>query len=113
MKNKCIFLISARDNLLKQCLTLLDSNYNQHHNHTTLIFYHGNRYNDKGYQDSIKSINTQTEYRFHSIDAKIPDHIQEQDLFWNLGNQYASNFRGRIGYLNANYYLKQSKVLDL
>ena len=104
MSKRCIFLISARNNLLKDCLTFLNGNYNKEHNYTTLIFYHGNRYDNQEYQNLIKSINPQTEYRFHSINPKIPDHITEQDLFWNLGNPYANNFRGRIGYLHANYF---------
>ena len=80
MSKRCIFLISARNNLLKDCLTFLDANYNKEHNYTTLIFYHGNRYDNQEYQDLIKSINPQTEYRFHSINPKIPDHITEQDM---------------------------------
>ena len=107
MKNKCIFLISARYTLLRQCLTLLDSNYNQHHNYPILIFYHNtlsDTYGNEYFREDIRRINNNTKIRFHSIDAKIPDHIKEQDLFWNLGNPYASNFRGRIGYLHANYF---------
>ena len=107
MKNKCIFLISARYTLLRQCLTLLDSNYNQHHNYPILIFYHNtlsDTYDNEYFREDIRRINNNTKIRFHSIDAKIPDHIKEQDLFWNLGNPYASNFRGRIGYLHANYF---------
>ncbi len=105
MRTPCIFLISARNDLLKECLFNLDKNYNKVHNYPTLIFYHGNRYDDKNYRESIESINPDTEYRFHSIEAKIPEHLNEVDMFWNVSNPYARNFgRGRIGYLHANYF---------
>lgn len=104
MRKGCIFLISARKNLLKECLTSLDKNYNSKFNYPILIFYHGDRYDDEEFRDSIRSINHNTEYRFHSIVPKVPDHLEESDLFWNLGNSYASNFRGRLGYLHANYF---------
>lgn len=106
MSKRCIFLISARNNLLKDCLTFLDENYNKEHNYTTLIFYHGNRYDNQEYQDLIKSINPQTEYRFHSINLKIPNHLEEKDMFWNFPNSYARSFgRRRFGYLHAiNFY---------
>ena len=102
--NSCIFLISARKNLLKECLTKLDSNYNKNHNYPVIIFYHGDRYDNENFRESIREINPNTEYRFHSIIPQIPDHIEEKDLFWNLSNNYARNFRGRLGYLHANYF---------
>ena len=40
----CIFLISARKELLKKCLYFLDENYNKSYNHDIIIFYHGNKY---------------------------------------------------------------------
>lgn len=105
MNNRCIFLISARKNLLRECLTYLDKNYNSRYNYPVLIFYHGDRYNDEQYQNSIKKINPNTEYRFHSIEAKIPDHLEDKDLFYNYPNNYARSFgRQRVGYLHANYF---------
>lgn len=104
MSNRCIFLISARNNLLKTCLENLEKNYNSKHNYPIIIFYHGNRYDDENFRNHIREINPNTEYRFHSIIPQIPDHIEEKDLFWNLGNNYARNFRGRLGYLHANYF---------
>jgi hypothetical protein len=102
--NKCIFLISARNHLLKECLTKLNNNYNKSHNYPIIIFYHGDRYDDENFRESIREINPNTEYRFHSIIPQIPSHIKEKDLFWNLNNDYARNFRGRLGYLHANYF---------
>ena len=39
-KKGCIFLISARKNLIKDCLKYLDENYNKKFNYPILIFYH-------------------------------------------------------------------------
>ena len=85
--NSCIFLISARNNLLKECLTKLDSNYNKNYNYPVIIFYHGDRYDNENFRESIREINPNTEYRFHSIIPQIPDHIEEKDLFWNLSQE--------------------------
>jgi hypothetical protein len=104
MSNRCIFLISARDNLLPICLSNLDRNYNSIRNYPIVIFYHGDRYDDENYRQRIRDINPKTEYRFHTITPEIPSHLEERDLFWNLNNDYARNFRGRLGYLHANYF---------
>ena len=101
MKKGCIFLISARKNLLRECLFWLNENYNNKFRYPILIFYHGKKYDDYKFRESIRSINNKVEYRFHKLKAKIPSHIKKKDLFWNLENSYAKRFRGRIGYLNA------------
>ena len=105
-KNGCIFLISARKNILKTCLEYLNSNYNKIFNYPILIFYHGDKYDSPEFQDSIKEINTNTIITFHKIEPKVPDHLKEEDMFWNLpNNKYARNFtRSRFGYLHANYF---------
>jgi len=99
----CIFLISARKNLLKTCLTYLDKNYNSKFNYPILIFYHGTKYDDINFRESISSINPLTKYSFHKIEAKIPEHLSKKDMFWNLpNNRYAMNFgKDRLGYLHA------------
>lgn len=106
MKNGCICLISARKNLLKICLTYLDRNYNNQFNYPILIFYHGTKYDDLNFRKSIEDINHNTKYSFHKVEAKIPEHLTEKDMFWNLpNNRYARGFgRRRLGYLHANYF---------
>jgi len=103
---RCIFLISARKHLLKECLINLEKNYNQNYNYPILIFYHGEIYDDINFRKSIESINLNTKYSFHKIKAKIPDHLTEKDMFWNLpNNNYARGFgKKREGYLHANYF---------
>lgn len=105
MKNGCIFLISARHNLLKKCLELLDKNYNNKFNYPILIFYHDNIYDDQSFRDLIFKININTKYSFHKVKKKIPDNLSEKELFWNLNNRYAINFgKKRLDYLHANYF---------
>ena len=101
MKKGCIFLISARKSLIRECLFLLNENYNNKFRYPVLIFYHGKLYDDLKFRKSIRSINSEVEYRFHNLKAKIPSNLKKEDLFWNLGNKYAKKFRGRIGYLHA------------
>lgn len=106
MKNGCIFLISARKHILKKCLTLLDENYNCKFNYPILIFYHGDKYDDNNFRESIEKINEKVKVSFHKIIPKIPSHLKKQDMFWNLKtNGYARKFGiERLGYLHANYF---------
>jgi len=105
-KNGCIFLISARKNILKACLEYLNSNYNQRFNYPILIFYHGVKYDDLKFQKSIQDINTNTKVSFHKLESKVPDHLEEKDLFYNLNCGYVgTDFpKSRMGYLHANYF---------
>lgn len=107
MKNGCIFLISARKNLLHKCLTYLDINYNNKFNYPILIFYHGKKYDDLQFQQSIQNINQKTKVSFHKLEAKLPEHIKEKDLFYNRTEiEYVRNSfsKQRLGYLHANYF---------
>tara|TARA_B100001059_G_scaffold109603_1_gene109663 strand:+ start:978 stop:1871 length:894 start_codon:yes stop_codon:yes gene_type:complete len=104
MTNACIFLISARKEILPKSLFLLNENYNKKYNHDILIFYHGDKYDDLEYQNMIKNINSNTNYYFHKIDAKLPDNVKETDLFYNKRNiPYVINSfpKQRVGYLHA------------
>ena len=105
-RNGCIFLISARKNLLGRCLKYLDQNYNNQFNYPILIFYHGDKYDDLKFRNYIKNINKKTRYTFHKIKAKIPKFLKEKDMFWNLpNNKYAKSFTSeRLGYLHANFF---------
>ena len=107
MSNSCIFLISARKEMLKECLTYLDKNYNCNYNHDILIFYHGSKYDDLEFQNSISNINPQTKYSFHKLEYHLPSHIKEKELFYHRKNiPYVRNCfpKSREGYLHANYF---------
>ena len=105
--NGCIFLISARKNLLKICLTLLERNYNHRFNYPIHIFYHGIKYDDINFRKSIQQINPKTKYHFHKIPAILPPNIKEEDLFYNKTHiEYVKDSfpKERLGYLHANYF---------
>ena len=66
MKYKgCIFLISARKNILHECLINIDRNYNNQFNYPILIFYHGTKYDDVSFRKTIEN------YFGHDDDFKL------------------------------------------
>ena len=108
-KNKyvCIFLISARKELLKKSLYFLNENYNKSYNHDIIIFYHGSKYDSNEFRMSIKNINKKTNYIFEKLEYKLPSNIKEKDLFYNRRNipyVHYSFPKSRIGYLHANFF---------
>ena len=52
--NMCIFLISARKELLKKIFVFLNENYNKNYKYDIIIFYHGNKYDSNEFRMSIK-----------------------------------------------------------
>ena len=88
MKKRCIFLISARKNLLKDYLFLLDKNYKKDFKYPVLIFYLGKIYDDLNFRNSIRSINNKIEYRFHKLRQKIPSHLKNYLLILNYYINY-------------------------
>ena len=86
-KKGCIFLISARKKLLKECLFLLNENYNSKFCYPILIFYHGKIYDDHKYRESISSINNKVEYKantdhplFDVLRKVVLKHLGLEDL---------------------------------
>lgn len=105
MNKSCIFLISARKDSLPRSLYYLNLNYNIKFNHDIIIFYHGNKYDEPNYRKKISSINPKTKYIFYKLKCKLPDNVNEKDLFYNKKNiEYVRNSfpKSRIGYLFAN-----------
>ena len=88
MKKGCIFLISARKSLIRECLFLLNENYNNKFRYPILIFYHGKLYDDLKFRESIRSINSEVEYRFHKLKAKIPSNLKKEDLFYEQLSEF-------------------------
>ena len=103
----CIFLISARKEVLKESLSYLDKNYNNIYNHDIIIFYHGEKYDDNNFRKLISNINPKTKYIFHKLEYKLPNNVNEKELFYNRKNiKYVINCfpKEREGYLHANYF---------
>jgi len=103
MLNGCIFLISARKNLLPICLKHLQENYN-HDRYPILVFYHGTKYDDDSYRRKVRKMGNIT---FHHLKYELPSHISETDLFYHKKDipYVKKSFPpSRIGYLHANYF---------
>jgi hypothetical protein len=93
--------------MLPQSLYYCELNYNKQFNHDIIIFYHGQKYDDVKYRNLIKSINPKTNYIFHKLELKLPDHVKEEDLFYNKTHipYVKKDFpKSRAGYLYANYF---------
>ena len=104
----CIFLISARKDKLKKCLEYVNLHYNKYYNNDILIFYHGDKYDNKDFRRDIKKINTKTNYSFHKLECRIPNNIDESELFYNRTNiEYVKTSfpKEREGYLHAIYFM--------
>lgn len=103
--NGCIFMISSRVKVLKLCLELLFKNYNNKFKYPVLIFYFDDIYTKEFIDDIHKNINENI--KFINIDYKIPENINESELFYNRTylNYVKKCFsKNRIGYLHANYF---------
>lgn len=114
--NGCIFMISSRTKILKTCLKMLYSNYNNKFKYPVHIFYFDDIYSADYIQDIKKTI-CENIY-FHKLNYKVPDNINEEELFYNRTylKYVKNNFRkNRIGYLHAIYWkynLLTSSILN-
>lgn len=100
MKN-CIFMISSRKLILETCIKLLYKNFNNKYNYPVLIFYMDDIYDDLSFQEKIKKYGN---IEFINITYKVPEHIKEEELFYNRQDiPYVKRCfpKSRIGYLHA------------
>lgn len=105
MRKGCIFVIAIRKKLLEKTVRDLNKYYNSKYKYPFLVFYHGDTFDDSDYREKMISNNPEFPIIFHKIGYKIPDQLEEKDLFWNRQNNYARSFgKGRVGYLHANYF---------
>ena len=98
-------MISSRVKVLKTCLELLYKNYNNKFQFPVHIFHFDDIYSNDYIEDIQNSINKNI--NFHQIEYKIPDNIEEKDLYYNKTflKYVRLNFsKKRIGYLHANYF---------
>ena len=79
--NAAIYLLSSRTLLLEKCLINLYKNWNYKFNYPVYVHYFDDIYSQK----YIEKINNKISKNifFHKIEYKVPDHINEKDLFYN------------------------------
>jgi len=97
-KNGCIYLLSARDYLIEECIESLYDNYNKNFNFPVYVYYFGDIYDSSEIKTRIENTYDAT---FVKIIPSVPKHISEKELFYYRDNNYAKLFgRGRMNYLH-------------
>ena len=100
--NAAIYLLSSRTLLLEKCLINLYKNWNYKFNYPVYVHYFDDIYSQK----YIEKINNKISKNifFHKIEYKVPDHINEKDLFYNKTHipYVKKSFpKKRLGYLHG------------
>ena len=100
--NAAIYLLSSRVLLLEKCLLNLYKNWNYKYNYPIYVHYFDDIYNE----EFINKINKKISKNifFCQIDYKVPDHIDEKDLFYNkveIPYVRKSFSKKRLGYLHG------------
>jgi len=97
-KNGCIYLLSARDYLIEECIESLYDNYNNKFNFPVYIYYFGNIYDSNNIKTKLERT---YDVSFVKLIPRVPKHISEKELFYYRDNNYAKLFgRGRMNYLH-------------
>ena len=79
--NAAIYMLSSRVLILEQCLLNLYKNWNNKYDYPVYIHYFDNIYS-KEFINKIKN-NISKKIFFYQIDYKVPEHIDEKELFYN------------------------------
>jgi hypothetical protein len=100
--NAAIYLLSSRTLLLEKCLSNLFRNWNNKFNYPVYVHHFDNIYSKK-YIEKINRTISKNIF-FHQIEYKVPDHINEKDLFYNkkhLRYVRESFSKKRLGFLHG------------
>ncbi len=100
--NAAIYLLSSRVLILEQCLLNFYKHWNYKYDYPVYIHYFDNIYSN----EFIKKIKTTISKKiyFYQIDYKVPEHIDEKDLFYNrVEIPYVKKYfsKKRLGYLHG------------
>ena len=111
--NAAIFLLSSRKSILPTCLHYLNKNLNKE-KYPIHVFHFDDIYSPE-YIETLKSSLGQDNLYFHEIPYGVPDHIKEEDLYYNRNYlPYVSMYfpKSRIGYLHMEYFVSNFYKLD-
>ena len=100
--NAAIYLLSSRVLILEKCLKELYKNWNYKYNYPVYIHYFDNIYSEE-FIKKIKNTISKNIF-FHRIDYKVPNHIDEKELFYNKTEiPYVKKYfsKKRLGYLHG------------
>jgi len=103
--NACIDIISSRTKCLAKCLGTLHKYFNHRYNYPVYVYYFDDIYDSEEYRNQIKSQTTENTH-FINIPYKRPDHLKEEDMFYNrTDSDYAKGFTiKRKGYLHMCHF---------
>tara|TARA_B100000161_G_C33531977_1_gene406494 strand:- start:165 stop:1139 length:975 start_codon:yes stop_codon:yes gene_type:complete len=100
--NAAIYMLSSRVLILEQCLLNLYKNWNNKYDYPVYIHYFDNIYS-KEFINKIKNTISKKIF-FYQIDYKVPEHIDEKELFYNkveIPYVKKSFSKKRLGYLHG------------
>lgn len=91
--NACIQILSSRQKCIELCLESIHKHYNHKHNYPIYVHYFDDIYDN--YKTDIPNVS------FIRVPYSTPQHIKEEELFYNRDNAYAKGFgKRRKGYLH-------------
>ena len=101
-KKAAVYLVSSRKEILEKTLVNFYENWNYNFDYPVYVHYWGRVYDDDKYIEQIKN-NISKNIFFKKIKVKIPESLDEKDLFYNRKyNDYVKKkfSKKRIGYLH-------------
>ena len=104
--NACIQILSSRTKCLEKYLRTLYKFYNNKYDYPVYIYYFDDIYDSPGYRKKIHE-GISPNIHFISIPYKTPEHIKEQDLFYNNKKLWYARTRfsiARKGYLHMCHF---------
>ena len=105
--NGCISLISSRTLCIEACLKSLHENYNHAYGYPVYVHYFDNIYDDANLQEHIRN-SIHANISFISVPYKTPEHIEEEDLYYNRQEIWyvqQSFPPERLGYLHMCHFV--------
>jgi hypothetical protein len=103
----CINILSSREKCIKPCIESLWNNYNHKYDYPVYVYYFDDIYDDENFRRSIRSA-TSENVHFISVPYKSPEHVPEEEMFYNRNDLWYSRTQfpiSRKGYLHMCHFL--------
>ena len=103
----CITVISSRVKCIKPCLQSLWEKFNHKHDYPVYVFYFDDIYDSPELQSQIVG-DTGQNVLFRSLPYKTPEHLKEDELFYNRNEIWYSRTQfppSRKGYLHMCHFM--------
>ncbi len=97
--NACINILSSRTKCLPLCIKSLWDHWNYKYNYPVFVHYFDDIYDNKNLRQEIIDF-TKSDVRFISVPYETPNHISEEELFYN---------RRDLWYVNSGQFSKKRK----